>query len=227
MSLPSRSPETIPALGAAVRAALLIAFAGVLASAWPVPWASVLVSDGVARTLAYVLGLAVMGATFQARARRSGRVPAISGRRSSACVSGNWHTTVAFITLPPAAAFAYASYFVAPLGFDLDASTSVPFGSAGSLVVPILYLVAGPVVEEYYFREVLYREFEVVFGSVPLFVAANAIWFSSIHSPAAMPNALVLGLCCAFLRWRSGGLALPVVTHVLTNVALEIAGKLR
>lgn len=85
-------------------------------------------------------------------------------------------------------------------------------------------VIAIPVVEEFYFRRLLYREFATLFGRTWLVVAANAVWFAAIHSPQNIPVALVLGVCTAMLRSMTGGIAFSIAAHAGTNLLLALSG---
>lgn len=88
----------------------------------------------------------------------------------------------------------------------------------------VVFGLATPVVEEYYFRHLLHRELEVVFPNRALRVIAGAVWFGAMHLPHTVPVALAVGLCCTWLRVLTGSIRLPVAAHLLTNLALEVLG---
>jgi membrane protease YdiL (CAAX protease family) len=91
-----------------------------------------------------------------------------------------------------------------------------------AFVAALLYIVAAPMVEEFYFRHILHREIATLFHGSATVACVNAIWFAAIHAPYNMPLALVTGLCCTVLRSRTGGLGWPVLAHSFTNLILEI-----
>jgi membrane protease YdiL (CAAX protease family) len=86
-----------------------------------------------------------------------------------------------------------------------------------------LYVVATPVIEEYYFRHHLYREFSTFFGRPVTAIIANSVWFAAIHAPQNIPIALILGICCATLRSTTGTIYFCILAHATTNLVLELA----
>ncbi|HEX2076344.1 MAG TPA: CPBP family intramembrane glutamic endopeptidase [Longimicrobium sp.] len=217
----SLSPApAVPA--AAFRAALLVGIAYALTR----PWLDVPARAAhVPATLLYLAGLALAAAVFRALARGGGAAPEEVGpppRRA-----GGRAADGVLVVLPAVLAVSYSWYVVAPLGFDLGAARETRPWSGEFFAMTAGYLLAAPVVEEYYFRQLLYRELQVVFGRAWLFVAANAVWFAAVHGPASIPGALAVGAGCALLRWRTGGLALPIAAHLLANLALDVAGMFR
>jgi membrane protease YdiL (CAAX protease family) len=74
-----------------------------------------------------------------------------------------------------------------------------------------------PIAEEVLFRGWIQRGFEHAFGRWP------ALWFTAfafalVHHPwQVMPPLLLLGLFFGWLRLVTGGLAAPIVAHVLQN----------
>jgi uncharacterized protein len=119
--------------------------------------------------------------------------------------------------IPAASGFAYVT---ATQPLSTAAGTGSRLGVALSGIV--LYAVATPLVEEYYFRHLVHEEFLLLFRAPLLVAFASGVWFAAVHGPAAMPVALVMGTCCTLLRIRSGGLGWPVVAHGAANLLLVL-----
>lgn len=86
---------------------------------------------------------------------------------------------------------------------------------AGLLVSVVLI----PVAEEFYFRGLLLRELGVMYGRF-VSVVTGAIWFGAVHSAPSIPVALCVGIVCGILYYRTRSLALPILAHAATNLAL-------
>jgi membrane protease YdiL (CAAX protease family) len=220
--VPSVSTRPLPAGGAAgaaaARGALLVAAAFALRFALAHGPEAPL---GVPSPLVYLGVLAGLAAVF--RAGFGGAAPGREPPRGSAARLA----ACGLLVLAPAAlAYGYAVLVAGP-HLDLVSSFDAPLRVGPANVAPVAYLAAVPLVEEYYYRQLLHREFTVLFGRAPLFVVANAVWFAAVHDPASIPVAFVVGLCCAALRTLTGRLALPVLAHALANLALDLAGIAR
>lgn len=197
--------------GAAARSAALLVIAGCLrylllgpAADAPPQWSPLL----------FLAALGCVGLVWQRRIARPVPAPgpAAGGRRALRML-----LVVSLCFLPAALSLAY----VTGIGAAPD---SVGPGWAALLAAIVLYVLAAPLVEEFYFRRLLHREFSVLFGRPFTVVAANAVWFAAIHAPQNIPVALAVGLCCTTLRILTGSLRLPVMAHAVTNLALVIAG---
>jgi membrane protease YdiL (CAAX protease family) len=176
----------------------------------------------------YLLGMLLAAAAVRRLARQHGAEHQPPSLRIHPHRGGAWYARAfALVAISVCAACAYVWLVVAPLGFDLSSIAETSLWSADFFVAAFLYVLIGPIVEEYYFRQLLHREFRVIFGRPVLYVAANAIWFAAIHDPASIPVALVVGTCCTMLRTVSGGITLPIIAHMSTNLALDLVGSLR
>lgn len=109
-------------------------------------------------------------------------------------------------------------------GLALDALGIVPPDVADLLrgLLPEAALIAwaailAPVVEEMYFRGRLVDAFTPTLG--PGWSAAiSALAFSAIHGiPAFFPAYVVFALALWLLRRRTGGLAAPILAHIINN----------
>jgi membrane protease YdiL (CAAX protease family) len=112
-------------------------------------------------------------------------------------------------------------------GFEnpqIDAITGGQALSGGDLAL-LLVLVAGlvPFAEELFFRGMLYPLLHRRFGAL-VAVILNAAIFAGVHFiPILLPGLLIIGLCLAFLRERSGSIWPGVCLHALQNGMVIIA----
>jgi membrane protease YdiL (CAAX protease family) len=114
--------------------------------------------------------------------------------------------------------------FNALYGFVLDRLGIVPTDVAamlrGLLSEPVLLAwaaVLAPVVEEMYFRGRLLDAFTPRLG--PGWAGTiSALAFAAIHGiPAFFPAYVVFALALLWLRRRTGGLAAPIIAHMINN----------
>lgn len=101
------------------------------------------------------------------------------------------------------------------------APSAEPVPAAAVVSSAVLYVLAAPVVEEFFFRHLFYAETAKIFRRVTAVAVVNGVWFAAIHIPVNMPPAIVTGICCTLLRERSGSLRWPILAHALANLALE------
>ncbi|MFZ5439682.1 MAG: CPBP family intramembrane glutamic endopeptidase, partial [Myxococcota bacterium] len=84
-----------------------------------------------------------------------------------------------------------------------------------------------PVVEELFFRGFLFGAVERRRGGASAFVATTLI-FAAAHLPqaAGAPGALaavaLLGLTLSAMRWWSGSVVAPALTHIIYNGSITI-----
>lgn len=86
-------------------------------------------------------------------------------------------------------------------------------GAVGALLVVVL---VGPIAEEMLFRGWLQRGLRLLLGPNVGLVAASAL-FGAMHGPLLTVPIGLLGFLFGWLRERSGGLAAPIVAHMLHN----------
>jgi len=204
-------------IGAATRAACLILAALALSSSLRVRAAQ---PGHTPAPVLYVAGLAALVCAFTLIVPRSAEaVETLSNRRRrrpAALLQG-----AALVISPALLSRVYAVLMTGPhLRVGSSGTEEIRFG--GVNLSPLIYIVAIPVVEELYFRGLLHREFRAIFGRPALYILANAVWFASIHEGVSLPVAFVVGLFCACLRTSTGGLLLPIVAHMLTNLTLDL-----
>lgn len=85
--------------------------------------------------------------------------------------------------------------------------------AAGLLLIAVLV----PIVEELFFRGMLYPLLRRRLAA-PLAIAINAAIFAAVHAiPLLMPGLFVIGLCLAFLRERSGSVLPGMLYHAMQN----------
>jgi membrane protease YdiL (CAAX protease family) len=102
-------------------------------------------------------------------------------------------------------------------------SEGQPLGQAE--ILALLLLVAGivPVVEELFFRGLIYP---LMRQRMPAFFAVvlNALLFAVVHFiPILIPGLFVVGLCLAYIRERSGSIWPCVLFHALQNALAILA----
>jgi membrane protease YdiL (CAAX protease family) len=94
-------------------------------------------------------------------------------------------------------------------------------------LLPIVVL-AGPLVEEVLFRGALLARLRVRLGDHGA-IALSAIVFGAVHLPDlgwlwyAVPNLVLVGVFCAWLRVRSGSIWPSFVTHAANNALATMA----
>jgi membrane protease YdiL (CAAX protease family) len=97
-------------------------------------------------------------------------------------------------------------------------NTSSPISE--SLVVVLLICVIVPIVEEAFFRGVLWKEFRAMSISEPGVLAVTSLLFVLAHaslSPGANVQLLFMGACLGFVRYFSGSIWLGVFFHMTMN----------
>lgn len=162
---------------------------------------------------AFVAALAVVALLFHRLWPDAPAEPARARRRHSPVL------LAVLVVLPAMLSVAYV-LALRPQGIGGSPDAGVA-ARAWSVVV---FVLATPLVEEYYFRHLLHRELEVVFPRPALLVFAGAVWFGAGHLPHTLPVALAVGLCCTWLRYLTGSIRLPVAAHLITNLALDVLG---
>jgi membrane protease YdiL (CAAX protease family) len=86
----------------------------------------------------------------------------------------------------------------------------------GRFLVLVVVCVLGPIGEELFFRGYIYRFVDVRGGST-LALWITSLWFGIMHGVEyALPLAL-MGFLFGYLRRRTGGLAAPILAHMLHN----------
>lgn len=158
----------------------------------------------------FLLGLSAVALAWQRRLRHvdSGPGPVEARGKASRGV------VLLLCGLPAALSLGY----VIIVGGTRHTSTSL-----APLEGIVLYVIATPVIEEYYFRHHLYREFLTLLGRPLAVIIANSVWFAAIHAPQNIPIAFVIGICCGTLRSVSGTIYFSILAHATTNLVLELA----
>lgn len=109
-----------------------------------------------------------------------------------------------------------AMHIVARTAGTDNAATELPIGPASPAAVAALVLIH-PILEEYIFRWLYYRELRPM---QPIFAGlAQAILFAIVHSSVGgMVNALFAGIVLAFALEHSGSLAVVIWSHTAVNL---------
>jgi membrane protease YdiL (CAAX protease family) len=119
--------------------------------------------------------------------------------------------------------------FLAPLATPSISLTTPMAASIGGfdkalaiLTTLISGIVAGPIAEELLFRGFMYRGLESRLGGIAALLVTS-VTFGLLHKIYGygwdwVVVTCFLGLLCGWLRRRSGGVILPIVTHATYNV---------
>ncbi len=86
----------------------------------------------------------------------------------------------------------------------------------GLLLAISLICVVGPIGEELFFRGYIYRFVVMRWGQGTALVVTS-VWFGVIHGPEYALPLTLMGLLFGYLRQRTGGLAAPILAHMLHN----------
>jgi membrane protease YdiL (CAAX protease family) len=156
----------------------------------------------------------------------------LMGRLAGLCRGQGWVVEsllglagyVAAIPLVVIASYGY-HILIRVLGIDPE-SAGHPYvpellGAASAWEVGVLFLMAvgiAPVVEELFFRGILYGALRQAWGAVPAACGVSLI-FALLHPQGllAIPLLFTLGLVLAALREWRGSLVAPIVAHALVN----------
>jgi membrane protease YdiL (CAAX protease family) len=105
-------------------------------------------------------------------------------------------------------------------------AAGLPVAAFGNLVLAgVCFSVANAVLEEIVFRGVLYDALEAEWGAF-LAVAVTAVAFGAGHLHGYPPGVLgsvlagVYGAALGLLRWWTGGLALPIGSHICADATI-------
>lgn len=102
-----------------------------------------------------------------------------------------------------------------------------PLGAAGTALLAINVVLLAPIAEELLFRGYLLPRLAVRLGP-PAALGATAVLFAALHTHyGALAMVLVVhGVVLGWARLRSGGLAAPIVLHMLVNAVALTVGLL-
>ena len=117
---------------------------------------------------------------------------------------------------------------------NLGVGAGMMRGATQAVPTPVLAIVGIPVfavvnaaTEEAVYRGVLQRALELSMPRLSLVVALQALAFAALHFQSGFPNGLVgyamvtiYGAALGYLRHRTGGLAAPIVAHVLADLVI-------
>ena len=128
------------------------------------------------------------------------------------------------VLIPAAICYLYARWLIGE-GVGIVSMFEEGRVAGFAVLIPVLRVVGVPILEEFYFRELLQREISILFGNAGLTIVAGGIWFAAVHAGIRIPPALIVGLFSAAARTVAGNLAPCVTTHALANLAIEIAAR--
>lgn len=86
----------------------------------------------------------------------------------------------------------------------------------GRFLVLIVVCVLGPIGEELFFRGYIYRFVDVRWGPT-LALWITSPWFGIMHGVEYALPLTLMGFLFGYLRQRTGGLAAPILAHMLHN----------
>ena len=86
----------------------------------------------------------------------------------------------------------------------------------GLLLAISLICVVGPIGEELFFRGYIFRFVTMRWGQVAALVVTS-VWFGVIHGREYALPLTLMGFLFGYLRQRTGGLAAPILAHMLHN----------
>lgn len=93
---------------------------------------------------------------------------------------------------------------------------SIPPGVA-AVLLPLLTLVAAPLIEEALFRGVLFGALSAALAPTAV-IALTAVLFGLVHmNLGQIVTATLLGLHCGYFRWRTGSIWPGVLLHLTNN----------
>jgi uncharacterized protein len=108
---------------------------------------------------------------------------------------------------------------------DCNWETAAIIGSV--TLAGVCFAVMNALLEEIAFRGVLYNSLESAWGWAVAIVGTGVI-FGAFHGAGYPPGVLggvlagIYGIMLGWLRWRSGGLAAPVVAHVFADATIFV-----
>ncbi len=107
-------------------------------------------------------------------------------------------------------------------GYQLPAQRALlyltsPAPPEGRLLVIILACFLGPIGEELFFRGYIYRFLDVRWGPTTALLVTSA-WFGIMHGVEYALPLTLMGFLFGYLRQRTGGLAAPILAHMLHNI---------
>jgi len=106
-------------------------------------------------------------------------------------------------------------------GYQLPAQPALVYltGSAppeGRLLIIILACLLAPIGEELFFRGYIYRFVGVRWGATTA-LWVTSVWFGIMHGVEYALPLTFMGFLFGYLRQRTGGLAAPILAHMLHN----------
>jgi membrane protease YdiL (CAAX protease family) len=107
------------------------------------------------------------------------------------------------------------------LGHDLPAQPALLYvvksaRTEGLFLALIVICVLGPIGEELFFRGYIYRFLDLRWGSATALIVTS-IWFGIMHGVEYGLPLTLMGFLFGYLRQRTGGLAAPILAHMLHN----------
>ena len=117
--------------------------------------------------------------------------------------------------------------FVRPEQQDIARDLGLDAGIAAAVVAVVLIALVAPVVEEVFFRGMLYGGLRRRLGMYPS-AAISAAVFGGLHATtgiSAVPPLIAFGFVLALLYERTGSIGPGIVVHVLNNTLALIASS--
>ncbi len=142
---------------------------------------------------------------------------------------GDWRYVVLGVVAQFAIALAYRPFHL----HDFNRPVTKLFGAtsgAGFVLLALATTVGAPVVEEWFFRGVIFRGLAELGSSVahrfvvPAAVVLSAVVFAGAHGePAQFVGLAALGVVLALVAWRTHRLAPSALTHLSFNAVAMVS----
>lgn len=109
-------------------------------------------------------------------------------------------------------------------GISLIQFTSPLFGDFSSSNVETIFIyflavvVLSPIIEEFLFRGIFLRRFNIVLNNLTLSILISSILFGICHNFGGILGAILFGICVSILYIKSRNILVPVFAHFLNNL---------
>ena len=109
-------------------------------------------------------------------------------------------------------------------GLSLIQFSAPLFGDFSSLnmdVISIYFLsvvILSPIIEEFLFRGIFLRRFNIVLDNLTLSILLSSILFGICHNFGGILGAILFGICVSILYIKSRNILVPIFAHFLNNL---------
>ncbi len=188
--------------------------------------ASTLALDGAVTIGAFVIGLVIFGAKTQSgrHGLRDIGLKAISIPRALAWGIGGYCGILPVLLFASILSTTIFRNIPTP---EHPITEMVTEGGVTFVVALVVAVFVAPIVEETFFRGMLYNAFRGVMGVWPSALISGAI-FAIVHPtlPGGFLPILVLGTAFAIFRERTGSLVTSMICHAINNVTMLLLVRL-